>query len=311
MNETTSREVLTDDTLGLIIREATDRAACIVRLERFSFEREPKCAHDGTLTDLVTSADKAAQAAILAVLEATTPSYGIVAEEEHLRIEPDVNSHPRRRWTVDPLDGTKAFGRMQSHGIATMIALLEEDVVIGVCIEDVMTGEIYYFRPGSSKVHRMDRVGARLRLDLLDPTRPLSEQYLLVRKNPWEFAPAIRRRFIPRADKSQNLFKDFEIEGGSIGLSFARMWKGEVGGILLLGNNPHLPWDWAPVMGISERLGYIPLRLETQDDGILKALPYTIDINDVHAPGCSILVVHKTHIKAVSDWFHRFPNRDT
>lgn len=188
MTETAGCEVLTDATLGLIIREAANRAANFVRMERFSFEREPKRAHDGTLTDLVTSADKAAQAAILEVLETTTPNYGIVAEEEHLCIEPEVSDRPKRRWIVDPLDGTKAFGRMQSHGIGTMIALLEENHVISVCIEDVMTGEMYYFRPNSFKVHRMDRVGARLRLDLLDPTRPLSDQYLLVRKNPWAFA---------------------------------------------------------------------------------------------------------------------------
>ncbi|KKU34357.1 MAG: Inositol monophosphatase [Candidatus Uhrbacteria bacterium GW2011_GWE2_46_68] len=310
MTKTERCETLTDAALGLIIREATNRAANFVRLERFVFEREPKCSYDGTLTDLVTSADRAAQAAILGVLQTTTPSYGIVAEEEDLRIEPKESSWPKRYWIVDPLDGTKAFGRMQSHGIGTMIALLEEKHVISVCIEDVMTGEIYYFRPGSYKVHRMDRVGARLRLDLLDPTRPLSDQYLLVRKNPWEFAPAIRQKFIPRADRKQNLFKDFEIEGGSIGLSFARLWKGEIGGVLLLGNNPNQPWDWAPVMGISERLGYVPLRLEIQDDRILKALPYTIDIYDVQAPGCPILIVHQTHIQTVSDWFHCSQDHD-
>jgi len=299
---------LTGSALGMIMREVVGRAVRIVRRMRFDFEREVKPAHDGTPTDLVTSADKAAQEAIIKVLRETTPHYGIVAEEEHLREEPSLSVYhqPPRCWTVDPLDGTKAFGRLQSHGIGSMIALLEHNKVIGVCIADVMTGELYFFRPDSNKVHRLDHTGAHLRLDLLDPTRSLQEQYLLVRKNPWEFAPEVRRRLIPRADQEANLFKDFEIEGGSIGLSFARLWKGEVGGILLLGDRPNHPWDWAPVMGISQKLGYVPLRMETRRGHIFVPLPYTIDIRDLQPPGCSILVVHETHIKAVSDWYHFF-----
>jgi fructose-1,6-bisphosphatase/inositol monophosphatase family enzyme len=288
------------------MREAANRAAHIVRTMRFSFESTIKPAHDGTLTDLVTSADRAAQEAIVRVLRDMTPHFGIIAEEAHLRVEPEAGDPAAYSWTVDPLDGTKAFGRMQSHGIAVMIALINwADEVIAACIVDVMTGEMYYTRPGSPKVHRMDHTGAHLRLDLLDPTRPLADQYLLVRKNPWKFPVRIRRCLIPGADVYGSLFKDFEIEGGSIGLSFARLWKGEVGGVLLTGDNPNLPWDWAPVVGLSQRLGYVFLRLEPQENSKLIPLPFTIETQNPQAPGCPILVVHKTHMDVASRHFHK------
>jgi len=61
----------------------------------------------GRCGDLVTEADLAAEAAVLALLDASTPDIGVLAEESGRR--------PRRgdlEWVVDPLDGTTNY----AHG---------------------------------------------------------------------------------------------------------------------------------------------------------------------------------------------------
>lgn len=75
----------------------------------------------------VTQADRAAEAAIRAILEAERPADGIVGEEYGV-------SRPEaaRQWVIDPIDGTRAFlvGRPL---FGTLIALLEEGrPVLGV-----------------------------------------------------------------------------------------------------------------------------------------------------------------------------------
>ncbi|MEY3735220.1 MAG: hypothetical protein RLZZ624_278 [Cyanobacteriota bacterium] len=61
----------------------------------------------GRAGDLVTEADLAAEAAVLAVLERETPELGILAEESGRRERPSP-----LQWCVDPLDGTTNY----AHG---------------------------------------------------------------------------------------------------------------------------------------------------------------------------------------------------
>ena len=58
----------------------------------------------GRCGDLVTEADTAAEAAVLALLEAETPDIGVLAEESGRRPRPG-----DLEWVVDPLDGTTNF----------------------------------------------------------------------------------------------------------------------------------------------------------------------------------------------------------
>jgi histidinol phosphatase-like enzyme (inositol monophosphatase family) len=75
----------------------------------------------------VTVADRAAEAAIRAILAAERPADGVIGEE-YGEDRPDAP----RVWVIDPIDGTRAFvtGRPL---FGTLIALLEDGVpVIGV-----------------------------------------------------------------------------------------------------------------------------------------------------------------------------------
>ena len=60
--------------------------------------------------DFVTTADREAQQIYLRTLSETFPTYGVIAEEDNLRtdcLEKDEDIY----FTIDPLDGTKAFMR--------------------------------------------------------------------------------------------------------------------------------------------------------------------------------------------------------
>src|SRR3954465_2147918 len=54
----------------------------------------------------VTAADRDAEAAALAIIQAAFPDHGILAEESGAH-RPEAPS----RWIVDPLDGTRGFSR--------------------------------------------------------------------------------------------------------------------------------------------------------------------------------------------------------
>src|SRR5579859_2572474 len=106
--------------IGLAMKEAVRRSIEVIRTQQFVFEATSKTTdYNPDKEDFVTTADKAAQAVYVKLLRESFPGYGIVAEEDDLSVQctlPGVNLW----FTVDPLDGTKAFMRRQSHGIGTM-----------------------------------------------------------------------------------------------------------------------------------------------------------------------------------------------
>jgi histidinol phosphatase-like enzyme (inositol monophosphatase family) len=68
----------------------------------------------------VTAADRAAERLVRERIEARFPDDGVLGEEE-----PETSGRSGRRWTVDPIDGTKAFTR----GVplySTLLALDDE-----------------------------------------------------------------------------------------------------------------------------------------------------------------------------------------
>ena len=231
------------------MKEMVRRAIQVIRAQRFVFDTQHKDHLDESREDLVTSADYEAQRIYLRVLKSCFPNFGVVAEEDQLRIPCSMSD--RKLWfTLDPLDGTKAFARRQSAGVGTMVALLENQDVIAAYVGDVMTQEIYGFRPGASvfRISEYNQPEVLKRKEL-----PIEEAYLLLREQPKTSPPAIAQLY--------DHFKGIDVEGGSIGISFARLWKGEVEALLM---GPHFstPWDSAPIIGISKQLGYRFLKIE-------------------------------------------------
>ena len=133
----------------------------------------------GDMTDVFTTADREAQKIYVRSIKECFPSYGIIAEENSLS---ETQVGEGSYITVDPLDGTKAFIRRQSHGVGTMVAMVEEGQVVSAYVGDVNTQEIYGFRPGSTNVHRITEFETADRLGYVK--KPLRDQNILLRDPP-------------------------------------------------------------------------------------------------------------------------------
>lgn len=288
--------------IGATMRDCVVRATRLIRDKRFTFKSRQKGVKADGRPDWVTNADEEAQEIYTKVLRERFPQFGIIGEEEGLRV---ACTHPTEDFTfvVDPLDGTSAYNRYQSHGIGTMIALLHGEKVIAVAIGDILTGEIYYYRPGSRKTHRLDVHQNSFDQRLwINPKRTLIDQYILLRDPVEKHADATQRlvQLHPRP-----LFYSHEITGGSFGISMARLWKGEVGAAILRPGSQK-PWDICPVIGITNRLGFVFFSItsfhEDKDGHIyllrtnLKASPQPFPINT------DVLVIHKSRIPELTEW---------
>jgi len=234
--------------VGRILKEAVRRATVTIRAERTAFEVQAKAGAGGRMDDVCTSADRKAQEIYLRSLRECFPLCGVVAEEEALSIA--ASGGCSAYFTVDPLDGTRAFVRRQSHGVGTMVALVQDQAVLAAYVGDINTEEVYGYRPGSATVHRITRLDSFERLSAVGGAR-LADSYVLLR------APAAR--YAPLARHAIERFKSYEVDGGSIGIWLARLWKREVAAALLRPAR-ETPWDSAPIVGISRKLGYLFLR---------------------------------------------------
>ena len=119
---------MTDDDLRLAERLADAAGAAIRPFFRAAYHSETKAD-----CSPVTEADRAAEAAIRAILEKERPLDGIIGEEYGATRE-----NAGRRWVIDPIDGTRSF--MTGRPIfGTLIALIEEEApIIGIIDQPIL-----------------------------------------------------------------------------------------------------------------------------------------------------------------------------
>ena len=122
--------MVTESDIALAGRLADAAGAAIRPYFRARYEIETKSDRSP-----VTEADRAAEAAIRAILAAERPADGIIGEEYGVD-----RGEAERVWVLDPIDGTRAFiGGRPIFG--TLIALLEAGrPVLGV-IDQPISGE--------------------------------------------------------------------------------------------------------------------------------------------------------------------------
>lgn len=288
---------LNPNSVGTLMKEAVRRAIVAIRAQRFSFEARAKDSSESSRgLDLVTTADHAAQSVLVGLLRAWFPTYGIVAEEDHLRVPCTHPSHDI--WfTVDPLDGTRAFIRRQSHGIGTMVSLVCDGEVIGACVGDVMTSEVYAARPDDLSVHRVSEFGLAERLTV-DTSRPLTEQGVLIGDHGRPRSPLL----VSMVADPEPLFAGIETTSGSIGIGIARLWKGEVGGAVFGPFTLGSPWDIYPIIGISRRLGFHFFALPREGRGF--EWEPEIDRRGTPVPN-EVLVLHESRLGELDRWCGR------
>lgn len=234
--------------VGRILKEAVRRATVAIRNERLMFEAHTKKGYSGSMDDVFTSADTKAQEIYLRTFRECFPLCGVIGEENSLIIKPKKGCSVY--FTVDPLDGTKAYIRRQSDGVGTMVAMVYKGKVISAYVGDINTEEVYGYRPGSNNVHRITRLDTFEKLSSKGQG-DLSKTYALLR-DPIDQYSKDTSAILSR-------FKNYEVTGSSIGIWMAKLWKREVSA-LFLKPGWETPWDSTPIIGISLKLGYVFLK---------------------------------------------------
>ncbi|MEE4205194.1 MAG: inositol monophosphatase family protein [Erythrobacter sp.] len=119
---------MTSDDHALALALADAAGAAIRSLFRGDWTEERKADHSA-----VTEADRAAEAAMRAIIESERPADGIIGEEYGTR-----NEGAGRQWVLDPIDGTQSFiaGRPI---FGTLIALMQDGwPVLGIIDQPIL-----------------------------------------------------------------------------------------------------------------------------------------------------------------------------
>jgi len=148
---------MTPDDLALALALADAAGAAIRPLFRGEWTEERKADRS-----FVTEADRAAEAAMRALIETHAPTDGIIGEEYGAR-----NEGAGRQWVLDPIDGTTSFiaGRPI---FGTLIALLQDGwPVLGV-IDQPVAGERWVGRIGEGTTFNGKPVRTRPCRELAD-----------------------------------------------------------------------------------------------------------------------------------------------
>lgn len=114
------------------------------------------------ISDVVTAADKAAEAQVVAVLRRERPDDSIVGEEGA-----DHEGPSGRTWVIDPVDGTYNFMRGLDWWCSALALLAGDDLVLGA-VHQPATGDTFVGGPALASTRNGDPL-ARL------ADRPLRE----------------------------------------------------------------------------------------------------------------------------------------
>lgn len=262
--------------------ELVPKAIEIIQRESHDLTITEKVGYNGIKDDLTTNGDKLAQAFYINEITKKFPDFGIIAEEDDI----DFNSN-NTYFTIDPLDGTKAYERGASQGVGTMIALIQDNKVVSAYVGDINTSEVYGFTEGYPATRKRFGIVTELKFS----PKPLSESYVLLRALPKK-QPSLINKMI-----DSGLFRSAEVVSGSIGTTFSRLWKGEVGG-LVLEPSFNTPWDSSPVFGISLKLGFNFYRID--GDSVVRHNPQLFKI--VTEKNYVDIVIHESKENELMEW---------
>jgi myo-inositol-1(or 4)-monophosphatase len=207
--------VIDDLEVARAAARAASEAALALRNGPLSPERK------GSATDLVTEADRAAEAAVVELLRAERPRDGVLGEEGTM-------ISGSRHWLVDGIDGTLSFVR-RLPGWSSAVALQERGETLAAAVFDPLAGEL--FSGGLDRGADID--GAPVSVA---PDRPLGEAVVATHVPTGDSAAAelagllARRAGIVRG-------------GGSGSLELAWLASGRIDGWI---QHAPAPWDWEP-----------------------------------------------------------------
>ena len=203
---------------------------------RQHFGRLEQVREKGRSGDLVTEADHAAEAAVLALLEAETPEIGVLAEESGRRSRPG-----ELEWCVDPLDGTTNYAHSYPL-FGTSVGLCWRGQPLLGALAAPGLEQLYWAAPGLGSWCN----GSRLAVS----SCPSLEQALLVTGFAYDRRSRLDNNYAEFAwftHRSQGVRR-----GGSVALDLAFVAAGKLDGIWERGLSP---WDLAAGVVLVEQAG--------------------------------------------------------
>lgn len=198
------------------------RKTGVMLRERFDQARDIE--HKGTI-DIVTDADKAAEAMIAGAIRERFPEHRLLAEEGATGAPDGTSPY---RWVIDPLDGTTNFAHHYPH-FAVCIGLEREgELLVGVVYEP-MRNEMFEAAKGMGARLNGDPIHVSLRDELIAS--------LLATGFPYDLAAreASNRLWIRFNDQSQGVRRD-----GAAALNIVYVAAGRLDGYW---ERPVMPWD--------------------------------------------------------------------
>ncbi|PHX67288.1 MAG: inositol monophosphatase [Cyanobium sp. Baikal-G2] len=203
---------------------------------RQHFGRLKQVREKGRSGDLVTEADHAAEAAVLALLEAETPEIGVLAEESGRRSRPG-----ELEWCVDPLDGTTNYAHSYPL-FGTSVGLCWRGQPLLGALAAPGLEQLYWAAPGLGSWCN----GSRLAVS----SCPSLDQALLVTGFAYDRRSRLDNNYAEFAwftHRSQGVRR-----GGSVALDLAFVAAGKLDGIWERGLSP---WDLAAGVVLVEQAG--------------------------------------------------------
>ncbi len=139
--------------LALLLDVATEAAQAGGAVLQFYWGKLENIREKGRPGDLLTEADQAAEAAVLAVLQRHCPDHQILAEESGAIGNPD----SPYLWAVDPLDGTTNYAHQYPFS-ATSVALLFQGVPQVGAIYDPFHRELFRAAKGLGATRNRQKI---------------------------------------------------------------------------------------------------------------------------------------------------------
>jgi myo-inositol-1(or 4)-monophosphatase len=193
--------------------EAADAAGALLR---DAYLRDGFVVHAKGTDDLVTSADREAEALIVRLVRARFPDHRIVAEEAGL-----YEGSAESVWYIDPLDGTLNFANHLGSW-STSLAVVEPTGPVAAAVVDPLYGEA--FRAAEATGATLN--GGRMAVRHLVPSRAIVHAYV-GGTGPWQQpAAAVFTALAPRVRRLRIL--------GSLALALAYVAAGRLDAVVQL-----------------------------------------------------------------------------
>jgi myo-inositol-1(or 4)-monophosphatase len=249
-------DTATLNTLRKSAEEAAQRAGRVLA-ERFSGARTIE--FKGGI-DLVTDADRAAEAELLSFLRERHPEHAVLAEESGFSAAA-ASGGTGLRWIVDPLDGTTNYAHRVPHFCVSVAVDSPEGVLAGAIYEP-LRGELYSAARGQGGTLNGEPLRASATVKLSQALVATGFPYD-VHERP-EVPMGLLNQFIPRARGIRRM--------GSAALDLAYVASGRYDAFFELGLKP---WDIAAGALLVQEAGGAMTHAD--------AAPFTIARGDVLA----------------------------